>query len=129
MSVEILRNFSLGRPNLNSSPQKEVARGGTRIPCEIPITLTSLDPRDQFSQPCVIILANLRGCAVRSPRPVPAGTTVRLEDLPAKKPVQARVVSCTSLGEFEKLWLLALALNEAGNVWGINPMPYDWKMP
>jgi hypothetical protein len=117
----------LGRPNLNSSPQREVARGGTRIPCEIPITLTSLDPRDQFSQPCVVILANLRGCAVRSPRPVHSGTIVRIEDLPAKRPVEARVVSCISLGEFEKLWLLALALNEAGNVWGIDPTPDDWK--
>jgi len=37
------------------------------------------------------------------------------------------VVSCISLGEFEKLWLLALALNEAGNVWGIDPTPADWK--
>jgi hypothetical protein len=38
------------------------------------------------------------------------------------------VVSCISLGEFEKLWLLALALNEAANVWGINPIPEDWKI-
>lgn len=117
----------LGQPNLNSSPQREVARGGTRIPCEIPVTLTSLDPQDQFSQSCVIILANLRGCAVRSPRPVHSGTIVRIEDLPENTPVEARVVSCISLGEFEKLWLLALALNKAGNVWGITRIPEDWK--
>ncbi len=119
--------LSLGRPNLNSSPQREVARGGTRIPCDIPITLTSLDPGDQFSQPCVVILANLRGCAVRSPRPVHSGTIVRIEDLPEKTPVEARVVHCISLGEFEKIWLLGLSLNEAGNVWGIDPTPDDWK--
>jgi hypothetical protein len=64
---------------------------------------------------------------VRSPRPVRSGTIVRIEDLPAKTPVEARVVSCISLGEFEKLWLLALALTEAGNVWGITPTPDDWK--
>ena len=87
-----------------------------------------MDPRDQFSQQCVVILANLRGCAVRSPRPVRAGTTVQLEGLAARTRVEARVVSCISLGEFEKLWLLALALNQAGNVWGINPTPEDWKM-
>jgi len=103
-----------------------VERGGTRIPCEIPITLTSLDPGDQFSQPCVVILANLRGCAVRSPRPVHSGAIVRIADLPAKTPVEARVVHCISLGEFEKIWLLGLALSEAGNVWGINPVPDDW---
>ncbi|OLE13943.1 MAG: hypothetical protein DMG99_13035 [Acidobacteria bacterium] len=104
-------------------------RGGTRIPCDIPITLTSLDPRDQFSHPCVVILVNLRGCAVRSPRPVHSGTIVCLESLPTKTPVEARVVHCISLGEFEKLWLLGLSLNEAGNVWGINPMPADWTTP
>lgn len=121
--------LSVGRPKLNSSAHKEWARGGTRVPCELPVTLTSLDPRDPFSQPCVIILANLGGCAVRSPRPVAAGTAVRFEDLPAGTPVEARVVSCISLGEFEKLWLLALALNHAGNVWGIQPIPDDWNTP
>jgi hypothetical protein len=54
---------------------------------------------------------------------------VCLESLPTKTPVEARVVHCISLGEFEKLWLLGLSLNEAGNVWGINPMPADWTTP
>lgn len=103
-------------------------RGGTRVPCEIPITLTPLEERNGNSQACAVVLANLRGCAVRSPRPLPAGTSVRLDGLPAKMPVQARVVSCISLGEFERLWLLGLALNRAGNVWGIDPVPDDWKV-
>lgn len=101
-------------------------RGGTRIPCEIPVTLTSLDPRNPFAEGCQVILANLGGCAARSPRPVPTGTAVRLEGLPEGNPVSARVVNCISLGEFEKLWLLGLALNESGNVWGIETVPEDW---
>lgn len=112
--------------NLSATPQKAVARGGTRIPCEIAITLICLDPRDPFSQPCKIILANLRGCAARSPRPVPTGTIVHLNGLPAAAQIAARVVNCISLGEFEKLWLLGLALDEAGNVWGIENAPEDW---
>ena len=104
-----------------------MARGGTRIPCEIAITLTSLDPRQPFSQPCHVILANLRGGAARCPRPVPPGTTVQLQVLPTNRQVEARVVNCISLGEFEKLWLLGLALNEAGNIWGIEPVPEDWN--
>ena len=51
---------------------------------------------------------------------------VRIADLPAKTQVEARVVHCISLGEFEKIWLLGLSLNEAGNVWGIDPVPDDW---
>jgi hypothetical protein len=112
--------------NLGSTPKKAVARGGTRIPCEIPITLISKDPREPFSGSCKVILANLGGCAVRSPRPVPTGTVVHLEGLPTASPIAARVVNCISLGEYEKIWLLALALNESGNVWGIEKVPEDW---
>jgi hypothetical protein len=58
---------------------------------------------------------------------VPPGTTVQLQVLPTNRQVEARVVNCISLGEFEKLWLLGLALNEAGNIWGIEPVPEDWN--
>jgi hypothetical protein len=30
------------------------------------------------------------------------------------------------MGQYEKLWLLALALDEPGNVWGIQSPPEDW---
>jgi len=109
------------------SRSERVSRGGTRIPCEIPVTLTSLNPGHPFSQPCQIILANLGGCAVRSPRPVPPGTVVQLQGLPTVTEVAARVVNCISLGEFEHLWLLGLALHEPGNVWGIESAPEDWR--
>lgn len=102
-------------------------RGGTRIPCEISVTLTSHDPRTPFSQQCLVILANLRGCAVRSPEPIPIGTEVYLAGLLVQHEVATHVVSCISLGRFEHLWLLGLALNEPGNVWGIENVPADWK--
>jgi hypothetical protein len=120
-------NIARGTLNLSSKPQQNVARGGTRIPCEIPVTLTSPNPCAPFSQPCCVILANLRGCAVRSPAPLPVGTAVNLEGLPSQAAVQAKVVHCISLGEFEKLWLVGLALNESNNVWGIDPVPEDWR--
>ena len=108
------------------SKRKRSARGGTRIPCEIAVTLVSLDPHEPFSEPGQVILANLRGCAVRSPRPVPAGTVLRLQGLPAKNEVDARVINCISLGQYEHLWLLGLALDESGNIWGIETVPEDW---
>jgi len=106
-----------------------VARGGTRIPCEIPVSLMNADPRDAFSERCDIVVVNLCGCAVRSSRPVATGTLVHLVGLPAKPQVGARVVNCISLGEFEKLWLLGLALDEPGNVWGLESVPEDWAQP
>lgn len=101
-------------------------RGGTRIPCEISVTLTSRDAREPFSQNCLVILANLRGCALRSSAPISIGTEVSLAGLPAQPHVIAHVVTCISLGRFEHLWLLGLALKEPGNVWGIENVPEDW---
>ena len=111
---------------MSSAPDKSQTRRGTRIPCEIPIILTSLDPIYPFSERCHAILVNLQGCAVRFPRPLEIGTAVRLDGLSAPANVTARVVSCISLGEYEKLWLLGLALDEPGNVWGIKSPPEDW---
>jgi len=121
---DFVRIFRLA--TLGSKPEK-VSRGGTRIPCEIPVTLTSLDPGHPFAEPCQVILVNLGGCALRSPRPVPRETDVYLKGLPTGSEVAARVVNCISLGEFEHLWLLGLALNEPGNVWGIESAPEDWR--
>jgi hypothetical protein len=57
---------------------------------------------------------------------VEVGISVKVEVLPTAAKVSARVVNCISLGEHEKLWLLGLALDEAGNVWGIETVPEDW---
>ena len=105
--------------NLSSFSNQRAVRRGTRIACEIPITLTSLDPAHPFSEPCLTILVNPQGCAARSRRPLEIGATVRLDDLPAGTNVTARVVNCISIGDYEKFWLLGLALDEPGNVWGI----------
>ena len=101
-------------------------RRGTRIPCELRLTLISLDSAHPFFEPCLVVLANLQGCGLRFGRPVEIGTSVRLEGLPAKRSVTAQVVNCISLGEYEKFWFLGLALDEPGNVWGIEKPPEDW---
>ena len=66
---------------------------------------------------------NLQGCAARFGRPAEIGTAVRLEGLPTRTNVTARVVNCIAI---EKFWLLGLALDEPGNVWGIQSPPEDW---
>ena len=53
---------------------------------------------------------------------------MRLERLPAGGSVIGRVVNCISVGQYEKLWLLGLALDEPGNVWGIPSPPQDWTL-
>ena len=100
-------------------------RKSTRIPCEIPVTLTSLDSTNPSSR-AVIILVNVQGCALRAHDPIQVGSTVRLEGLPLGKSAYARIVNCISLGEHEQMWLLGLALLIPENIWGIKTPPEDW---
>ena len=99
-------------------------RHGTRVPCEIPVRLTSLDPARPFSEVSLVILVNPQGCVARFDRPVEIGATVRLEGLPTNTSATAQVVNCIALGS-EKLWLLGLALQEPGNVWSIQSPPEE----
>jgi hypothetical protein len=108
--------------------EKVQARCGTRVPCEIPIKLTSVDPTHPLSEACVVILVNPQGCAARFHRPMRIGSKVRLEGLPAGTDATARVVNCISIGGYEKLWLLGMALDRPGNVWGIQSPPDDWAL-
>jgi hypothetical protein len=85
-----------------------------------------LDAAHFFSEPALVILANFQGCGLRFGRKLEIGTHVHLEGLPTKTTVAAQVVSCISLGQYEKFWLIGLALDEPGNVWGIEKPPEDW---
>lgn len=121
------RRYELLNFKLSSFPNKRAVRTGTRISCEIPITLTSVDAAHPFSEQCLIILVNPQGCAARCRRPLEIGAAVELKGLPVGARVTARVVNCILIGGYEKQWLLGLVLDEPGNVWGIQTAPTDWQ--
>ena len=102
-------------------------RRGTRISYQMRITVRSLDGLS-FHQPCVTLVVNPQGCALRCGRPLELGTRVRLEDLPSGQAVTAKVVNCISLGKYENFWILGLNLDEPGNVWGVANPPEDWSL-
>jgi hypothetical protein len=85
-----------------------------------------MDGVHPFSEPCVVILVNPYGCAARFGRALEIGAVVQLEGLPVRERVSARVVTGIHL-EYEKFWILGLALDEPGNVWGIKTPPEDWS--
>jgi hypothetical protein len=98
------------------------------VPVHIPVTVTSLDASNWFSESGLIILANQHGCAIRIARPISLGTSIVLEELPSdRKTASANAVNCISLGEYEKFWLVGLELHQPGNVWGIETPPNDWS--
>ena len=102
-------------------------RSGTRIACEISAMLGLLDSLHLPSEPCLIIVVNPQGCAARFNRPLEIGAGVWLEGLPVRG-ATARVANCISIAGFANLWLLGLALDEPGNVWGIVTPPEDWEV-
>jgi hypothetical protein len=104
-------------------------RSGTRVTCQIPARLEVLNSLGLPPITCLIIVANPQGCGLKLKGPLEVGTRVQIQDLPITRNVIARVVSCISLGEYEKFWFLGLALDEPGNVWGIEKVPEDWNTP
>jgi len=123
---DLTRHRELLSLKVSSVPNKGAVRRGTRITYEIPITLTSPDPVHPFSEPSQTLLVNPQGCAARCHQPLEIGAAIRLQGLLTRTAVTARVVNCIRIGEYEKFWLLGLALDEPGNVWGIQTPPEDW---
>ena len=111
---------------MSSTGKKMETRRGTRVPCEISAALSSMAAVPSTSEPCLIVLVNPQGCAVRFRRKLEVGTPVHLHNLPAASKVTARVVNCIAMGEHEHFWLLGLALERPGNIWGISDPPQDW---
>lgn len=112
----------------NSAGHLSESRCGTRIDCQIPLTLKSLDPVHPFSEPCWTLLVNPQGCGARFGRPLEIGAAVEIEGLPGGAKVTARVVNCIKIGNCGSFWwLLGLSLDNPGNVWGIQTPPEDWS--
>lgn len=105
----------------------ESARRSTRIRLQIPLRVTSLETATQFSESGHTLVVNTQGCGVRLSRPLEPGFAVSLDDLPGRKSVTARVANCVPLGTGGQWWMIGIALDEPGNVWGVHPTPADWN--
>ncbi|HEX3740408.1 MAG TPA: hypothetical protein VHV29_11950 [Terriglobales bacterium] len=92
----------------------------------MPVILVSIDDGHPVSEAGITLLINPQGCALRIGQPIEVGRRVRLDGLPVKYEVTARVANCISFGKYEGFWLIGLALDEPGNVWGVENPPADW---
>jgi hypothetical protein len=101
-------------------------RRASRIRAQIPLRVTSLDPANPFSESGHTLVLNTQGCGVRLSRPLELGLAVSLDDLPGRQGVTACVANCVPLGAGGQWWMVGIALDEPGNVWGIHPAPADW---
>ena len=112
---------------LLEQPQHAIRRS-TRLPLEVPVLVTSLDPTVSLSEDCNTTLVNAHGCGVIAKREIPRGMRVRLEIVSAKRHTTAQVSEVVSLGGVPETWLIGLELDVPGNFWGIDFAPSDWKI-
>jgi hypothetical protein len=111
-----------------SEKTQSAIRRSTRLPLEIPVLVTSLDPGMRFFEQCNTTIVNAHGCGVVSPRAIVKGVQVRLEMVSAKRHTTAWVREVVSLTDDPESWLIGLELEVPGNFWGIDYAPTDWKI-
>jgi hypothetical protein len=109
-----------------ASAQPDAPRRMTRVRVEIPVRLATLAPAPVFAEQSHTLVVNPQGCGVKLSRALDPGTRVLLDGLPGGLHVNARVANCLPLGADGKAFLLGLALETPGNVWGIQKPPADW---
>lgn len=98
----------------------------TRVRVEMPLRLATIAPAALFAEDTHTLVVNPQGCGVKLSRALDPGTRVLLDGLPGDMQVTARVANCLPLGNDGKWYLLGLALDEPGNIWGITEPPDDW---
>jgi hypothetical protein len=111
-----------------SEKTQHAIRRSTRLPLEVPVLVTSLDPTVPYSEQCNTTLVNAHGCGLIVPRVLAQGVQVRLEIVSAKRHTTARVAEVVPLGGDPETWLVGLELEVPGNFWGIEYAPTDWKI-
>ena len=103
----------------------KATRRSTRLRVEIRVSVTSLDRRRPFAEPCVLLVVSALGCGFRSARALQLETPIMINDLPGGGSVTARVANCLPLGN--DAFLIGAALYNPGNVWSIADPPEDWN--
>jgi hypothetical protein len=111
-----------------SEKTQHAIRRSTRLPLEVPVLVTSLNPTVPYSEQCNTTLVNAHGCGLIVPRVLAQGIQVRLEIVSAKRHTTARVAEVVPLGGDPETWLVGLELEVPGNFWGIEYAPADWKI-
>ncbi len=112
----------------SSENAQHAIRRSTRLPLEVPVQVTSLDPHFSFSERCNTTLVNAHGCGLISPRALKMNLPVRLEIISAKRHTTAQVSEVVPLGGDPETWLIGLELHSPGNFWGIEYAPADWAV-
>ena len=107
--------------------RKNASRRSTRLPLEIPILVTSLDPACDFHKKCTTTLVNAHGCGIIVQERLADETPVMLTLDSTGTSKKGRVVLAVPLLESVS-WLLGVEFDAPENFWGIENPPADWRV-
>src|SRR4029453_9047693 len=112
--------------NANASA---TARRSSRVPANLQILVTSLEPATHFSEVCETLVVSAHGCSMRSPMKLDAGVLVHFHSKEGRE-TTAKVVYCQPLESDRLGWRLGAKLDRPENFWGLKACPQDWeKLP
>jgi hypothetical protein len=107
----------------NLSPTQ---RRSSRVPVNMPILVTGLEPDAHFSEICETMTVSAHGCAMRSPVKLEAGTQVHFHSEEGRQ-TTAHLVYCKPIEADGRGWMLGARLDRPENFWGLKACPADWK--
>lgn len=109
-----------------TSTSPATTRRSSRVPVNVPILVTSLQPGARFSEVCETMIVNAHGCAMKSPAELSTGVLLHFHSKDGRE-TTAKVVSCQPLDSEARSWQLSAQLSRPENFWGLQSIPQDWS--
>jgi hypothetical protein len=100
-------------------------RRSSRVPINVPILVTCLEPGANFSEVCETMVVSAHGCAMRSPMKLEAGVPLHFHNQEGRE-TTAQVVYCKPSGTDRQTWTLGARFDRPENFWGLTSCPKDW---
>jgi hypothetical protein len=104
---------------------KQAARRSTRLPLQISVIITTLNPGPEFRKECKTVVVNAHGCGVIVPQLLKNQTPVKVELVSTGASKNGRVVLAIPLLE-NFSWLLGVEFDSPENFWEVEHPPGDW---
>jgi hypothetical protein len=100
-------------------------RRSSRVPIAVPILVTSLDPRANFSEVCETLEVSAHGCAMMASTKLEAGVPIHFHSQEGRE-TTAQVVYCQPIKSDRLSWRLGARFDRPENFWGLQACPKDW---
>ncbi len=94
---------------MHNTTNVQTVRRSSRVPVNVSILVTSLDPGAQFSEVCQTLMVNAHGCAMRSPIKLEAGVPLHFHSQEGRE-TTAQVVYCRPIETDRQGWMLGAGL-------------------